>query len=172
MDSPNTDFIPRPDPTKLTTEQLYREVAQLKENLENRLNCAEEHTESTCKLLDTKINALKELHNAALHDTQENVKILTQVLQLAINKSENFVEKQFDAVNKNMATQNKANADRIDDIKERLDRGEGSKQGRTETVKNTQNNTHLILILLGTIIAFFSLAIGGIALFIATYHKV
>jgi hypothetical protein len=177
-----TDWRPIPDPTRLTTEQLYREISALEKFVVTRMDCAEElvqtvkmetdrRVEALEKFHDAEIRALKELHNAAIHDTQENIKILTTVLQTAINKSEATYTKQFDSVNQNIQTQNQANTDRINDIKERLDRNEGSKAGVTDLEKAHRDNTGLWIGLASAIIAFGALAIGTIGLFIATYHK-
>jgi Fe-S-cluster formation regulator IscX/YfhJ len=181
-DGAGTDWIPRPDPTKLTTDQLYREIGALEKFMDSRLNCAEElvedvklATESRISALekfhDAEIRALKELHNAAIHDTQENVKLLTTVLQAAITKSEITYTKQFDAVNLNIQTQNQANTDRINDIKERLDRNEGAQSGKIDTEKEHRDNTGLWIGLASALIAFMALAIGAVGLFIANYHK-
>jgi hypothetical protein len=141
------DLLPVPDPSKLTTEQLYREIAALKEILEAKLSgLKESHSEfketfrrlhadldkemqekvsSLKELHNTSIAALKELHNAAIHDTQKSAELLTSVLQTAVNKSEDSYRAQFAALNLNNQTQNKANADRQEDLKGRLDRQSG-----------------------------------------------
>jgi uncharacterized protein (UPF0335 family) len=57
---PSIDWVPRPDPTKLTTEQLYREVAALKEVLLAQLECAVERVERLEKDLEARPSAVKE----------------------------------------------------------------------------------------------------------------
>jgi hypothetical protein len=182
------------DPSALTTERLAHEICTLKELLEAKIRCLQEElcecnedlralraemtkeVEAKIQFLkelhQTTIASLKELHNAAIHDTQQNATILTGVIQTAINKSEASYTKQFDAVNMNISAQNQANTERINDIKERMDRNEGESGGKKETVTNTRVNMNLMMILIGTVIAFFAMAIGGVALFISLYHKV
>jgi murein L,D-transpeptidase YcbB/YkuD len=141
------EVLPVPDPSRLTTEQLHREMEMLKELMETKIDClAASHNEfkETFKTLhadlnkemetklrslkeihDASIGSLKELHNAAIHDTQQNATMLTQVLQTAVNKSEDSYRGQFEAIRTNYETQNKANADRLEDLKGRMDRQSG-----------------------------------------------
>jgi hypothetical protein len=184
------EWKPVPDPSRLTSEQLFREIAALKEivftrldGMDNALTLATERLNRQPSEIDkaishlkelhnASINSLKELHNAAIHDTQKSAEMLTNVLQTAVTKSEFAYAKQFDAINLNNQTQNKANADRIEDIKERLDRSEGASLSKTDTEKAHRDNTGLWIGLASAIIAFAALAIGAVGLFIANYHKV
>ena len=54
------DWVPRPDPTRLTTEQLRREIAALKEVVFTRLNCLEDEMARVIKDVDGRPEAIKE----------------------------------------------------------------------------------------------------------------
>jgi len=186
----SSGWKPVPDPTKLTTDQLYREIATLKEIVFTRLDGMDgalsiatdtltrqpseidKAVAHLKELHNSAIASLKELHNAAIHDTQKSAEVLTGVLQAAVAKSEASYTKQFDAINLNIATQNKANADRIEDLKERMDRNEGSIAGKVDTEKVQRDNTGLWIGLGACLAAFLAAAIGAVGLFIAVYHKV
>jgi recombination DNA repair RAD52 pathway protein len=184
------DLLPVPDPSRLTTEQLDRALVALEklisarlDGMDTALDLATERMNRQPSEIDKaidhlkelhngSISSLKELHNAAIHDTQKSAEMLTNVLQTAVIKSEASYTKQFDAINLNNQTQNKANADRIEDIKERLDRSEGSTVGKTDTEKSHRDMTSLWIALAACIAAFLAAAIAAVGLFIAVYHKV
>ena len=57
-DDPQT--TPRPDPTRLTTEQLYREIGALEKLFSTRLDCMEEQVDRMSEGLNARPDAVKE----------------------------------------------------------------------------------------------------------------
>lgn len=125
---PSQGWVPVPDPTKLTTDA----VARARDEIE--------------KLFDTKLDGFRELVaeqfrgrdtalSAALKSAQELVKQQNDSNTIAIDKAATATTKQMDAL-----------AERIDDLKERIQTDRGSNSGgRKETI------------------AYFFAALGGLA---------
>jgi hypothetical protein len=179
---------PVPDPTILTTQQLYREIAASREiieanigKIETRLDGMDTATELNKQqvdkipcLIDDKIRQLKTLTeekfagmmekfhsidvqfkerdtrteqsskdskvavDAALQAAKEAVGEQNKSSALAIAKSEAATNKQLDQIGVLISQTNKALDEKINDLKGRLDRGEGQKVQATEN-KGQQN---------------------------------
>jgi hypothetical protein len=198
---------PVPDPTILTTQQLYREIATSREILETRLNAMDTATElnkqATDKLpliIDDKICQLRKLvdekfsgmlekfHSidvqfkerdtrteqsskdskvavdAALQAAKEAVGEQNKSSALAIAKSEAATNKQLDQIGMLITTTNKALDEKINDLKGRLDRGEGQK---AQAVENKSQNNWMI----GAVISAVSLIISLGVLIVLVLNK-
>lgn len=161
--------IPMPDPSVLTTEQLLREIANLKEILEARFKSMDKATELTHEIAtripeDTriKISHLKALQDekfssidkqfeerdirtdqasragsealaAALQAAKELVGAQGEASAAAAVKSETSFTKQIDQIGTIISTLEKALDGRITELKERIDRGEGTTVGARDT---------------------------------------
>lgn len=225
------DRRPIPDPTVLTTQQLVREIAALKEIIGTRLDGMDKaidllHDSAAIvpSEVDVKINHLKELHGVRFSETNVEIRTVEKAIMmridgmdravvllqtiadrvpplidekiaglegihnekfnsiatqfrerdvrteqsskdskvavdaalqaakeavgeqnkssaLAIAKSEAATTKQIDQIQQFIGSGNKATDDKIDDIKERLTRIEGTAEGTTATKHdNTQGN--------------------------------
>ena len=81
-DVPDTpDWRPVPDPTLLTTQQLLRELAALRE------------------LLETRINALDRLLSRRMDDADRAITAALASAEKAVSKAETSAERRFEAVN-------------------------------------------------------------------------
>jgi hypothetical protein len=170
------DLVPRPDPTALTTAQLLRELASLREVLTARLDAMDQATRllaetvnRTPTVVQTAISHLKELHEerfrsteqvsqtrlngieqqfaerdvrteqasiatdsalkAALQAAKEAVFENSQAAAKAAEKVELSFTKQIDQIGLRIDTIVKGYDDRLTEIKERIDRGEGAGAG-------------------------------------------
>lgn len=168
------------DPTALTTQQLLRELATLREIIETRLDGGdkavkllqdsadkipffvaeaighlkelhEEKFESiqtqfqerdvrgvqaatgSKTAVDTAFSAQKEATAAALQAAKEAGSEQNRSNTLAISKSEAATIKQIEGIGTLIAATSRAVDDKIEAIKERLDRGEGTTSGVKET---------------------------------------
>ena len=159
------DWRPVPDPTLLTTQQLLRELAALRELLEARLNGMDRATEllsatvnRTPTVIQTEIShvreveqerfasiaqqfherdvradkaerAAKEALDAALLAQKELVAQQNDANAAQAAKTDLSTTKQIDQIGIRIDTMQKAFDDRLTELKERIDRGEGSDTG-------------------------------------------
>jgi hypothetical protein len=137
--------IPIPDPTILTTEQLRRELFNLRELVESRLQSQSDITLERFARIDTvfietekRSQALRVADSlalaAALQAAKEAVSEQNRSNGLAISKSEaSFIEalKQQQTL---FQTEIKSANDKVALITSRLDKGEGHGFGRTEMI--------------------------------------
>ncbi len=115
--------IPIPDPSTLTTEQLRRELLSLREFLMKDMQRIEEvHTERF-KSIDTRFGEGKTALDAALRAQKDTAE-----------KSEASFTKQIDGIQDSIEKASSASADRIEDLKGRLDRGEGNTAGSSSSI--------------------------------------
>src|SRR6202795_1866601 len=150
--------IPNPDSSLLTTAQLLRELANQKELVEATVGPIISRLDAMDRSIDSKIKHLRELHDekfvsiqkqfterdvrtdllatgtkiavdAALQAAKEAVGEQNKSSALAIAKSETSTTKQIDQLQTLIQTNNDAINDKINDLKARLDRGEGGKTG-------------------------------------------
>jgi hypothetical protein len=178
-DDPNSpgELLPRPDPTRLTTDQLRRELSALREILTARLDAMDTATELLSatvnrtptviqieishvrELMSEKLASLggsaeerfrsiglqfaerdtrtenaakasKEALDAALLAAKELVAQQNEANAQAADKAEQSTIKQIDQIGIRIDTMQKALDDRLTELKERIDRGEGTNVGQ------------------------------------------
>ena len=205
---------PVPDPTALTTEQLLRELASLREILESRLDGMDLATELTAvevtknaasqaaetermradfdrRLLAQRELILSQIKNvsdvtgekffavdtrflerdtrteqaaqesrisldAALAAAKEAVSEQNKANAQAIAKSEVATKEKIDALGLLTSTGMRSLEDRLGEIKERIDRGEGQGAGRQETRTEGRLDRGSVLALLAVLVAVAS----------------
>jgi hypothetical protein len=212
--------LPVPDPTRLTTDQLRRELGALREILETRMDAADRATElqiadirelfhqfddlpaqmrqaiadrakqhevlvdEQFKRLETELKlrfegvekqfterdvraehdsrANKEALDAALLAAKELVGVTNAANTAAQAKAEESTTKQIDALNSLIASNKEASDARINELKERIDRGgttgfeEGARTSQSDAARNRQNG-----------IALASVGLAAVALVVA-----
>jgi hypothetical protein len=148
------------DPSSLTTQQLWREVLNLRELLESRITSIEKSIEVAHEDLvrvptdvQKQVGNLKELHEEKFRsvqtqfderdtrteqkdrDTKVAIDAAFQSASLAVAKSEAVTSKQIDQQSMLIQTETRALSGQIGDVKERVTRleslGIGDKGGRT-----------------------------------------
>lgn len=95
--------------------------------------------------------------DAALQAAKEAVGEQNKSSSLAIAKSEAATTKQIDQIALLISATNKATDGKINDLKERLDRGGGVDNGKTIQRESTQKNNSMIIAAIATIISVGSL---------------
>jgi len=183
------DFRPVPDPTVLTTAQLLRELGALRELLETRLDAMDlatsllsETVNRTPTVIQTEIAHLRELDaekfagitlQFAERDvrTEQAAKAGKEALDAALLSAKELVAQQNEAnrgeaakTEQNFTKQIDAQAARIDELKERIDRGEGSTQG--SAVSRTERRLDI-----GQVIAVISVIVAVLAVVLYTTLK-
>jgi hypothetical protein len=191
------ELLPRPDPTRLTTDQLRRELSALREILTARLDAMDVATRLLSETVnrtptqiqteimhvrelmteklgslggaaDEKFNSIsqqfrerdtrtdqaakasKEALDAALLAAKELVSQQNEANAAAADKAEQSTIKQIDQIGIRIDTMQKALDDRLTELKERIDRGEGSTSGaagqRTESRLNVGSLISVLLL--------------------------
>jgi phage-related protein len=154
--------IPNPDPSLLTTAQLLRELTNLRELVDARIGPIVNRLDAMDSSVNDKVTHLRELHeeklqsidtqfrerdvrtdqaaastkiavDAALQAAKEAVGEQNKSSALAIAKSETATTKQIDQLQTLIQTNSDATNDKINDIKARLDRGDGMVRGTADT---------------------------------------
>jgi hypothetical protein len=171
-------LLPRPDPTRLTTEQLLRELANVREIFETRLNGMDkaatvlsETVNRTPTAIQTAISNVREVYDErfasiALQFTERDVRTEQaakggkEALDAALLAAKELVAQQNEAnrgeaakTEQNFTKQIDAQAARIDELKERIDRGEGSSSGSAGQAAVRRDTDNQRLIVLGIVIS-------------------
>ncbi len=178
---------PVPDPTVLTTQQLVREIAASREIIETRLdamdvatNINKAATDKIPMLICEKVAALEKLHNEKFEGVEKqfaerdnrmtaiselNQKALDAALQAAkeaAGKTELSFTKQIADLTGQFNTQNDAMNVRVNDVKARLDRREGT-VGEAKDSRLQQN--YVVGLFVTIVLALIANAITLIYLF-------
>lgn len=136
----NRNSRPVPDPTILTTEQLHREIAALREFVLGEIRHVGEITNQQFRAVDEQFYAVSERTkeqkedgrlalDAAFTSAKDAVALQTEASEKAIAKSEAATTKQIDALGVVVEKSSQAKDEKIDDLKARLDKLEGRQQG-------------------------------------------
>jgi hypothetical protein len=207
---PTGEWRPVPDPTTLTTDQLRRELATLREILETRLDAMDRAT----ALANSQVNVLRgeveQIRNRLREETATGIEHLRQLLEARLDGMDRAIElqsaerevrgeqatesarlavstalnaqkelvaqqneantaaaakaeanftKQIDQIGTIMQTQEKATDVRITELKERIDRGEGSATGAAGSRSERAVITGQVLMALSVLAAVVGLLI-------------
>jgi len=147
------EWKPRPDPTRLTTDQLRRELGALNEKLGTRLDAMDKATsllqENQTRVpteIDKQIMHLKELHDEKFKRVDVQFTDRDVALQAALSAAKEAVEKQTQWFAESIresktatGTQLSSLDGKIEDLKDRITRGEGRNSGAKETVLETRS---------------------------------
>ncbi len=153
-DRPN--FIPVPDPTVLTTEQLRRELQSQREYILSELSKVSAVNDEKFVGVDLRFGESKTALDAALRAQKDIADVQTKANAEAAEKTERAFTKQFDAMMALVASTSKATDDRIMDLTRRLDRGEGMATGGAAV--KTEHRLDV-----GTLVAIISVIVAALA---------
>ena len=192
---------PIPDPTILTTQQLLREVGNLRELLCTRIDAMEQATDLRIESWRDMPEQMKDLVRqlsevnaekfasisqqfqerdvrgeqaasgagqalaAALQAAKELVGAQGEASAAAAVKSETSFTKQIDQIGTIIQTLEKALDARITELKERIDRGEGSSSGALgQRIEQREVSAQMMAVVVGLII-FVQVAVGIVVAF-------
>lgn len=207
---PPGEWRPIPDPTKLTTEQLRREVGTLREILETRLDGMDRATKMASAHLNGISEEIEQIRGRLREETAAQVAQLRELLETRLDgmdraiglqfterdvranqvaeaapqalgsalsaqkelvaqqndansaataKAEANFTKQIDQIGTIIQTMEKATDARITELKERIDRGEGSTAGAVGSRSERAQVTSQILMMLSVLAAVIGLLI-------------
>jgi hypothetical protein len=103
----SSDRMPVPDPTVLTTQALYREVAALQELIEQRLTNLGHST-------DDKFDGVDKVEELTNRERVGQLSSLKEILEQRIESLEALVSQQFDLVERQRVEQKKDTKDAVD----------------------------------------------------------
>jgi hypothetical protein len=178
-----------PGPPYLTTEELRRDVSALREILQARLDGMDkaavvlsETVNRTPTAIQTAIANVREVYDERFTSiaqqfrerdvrTEQSARAGKEALDAALLSAKELVAQQNDAnttkaekTEQNFTKQIDNALDRIGEIKERIDRGEGSQQGQSGQRAESRLN-------LGTVISFGFLAVAVVTFVILYVAK-
>ena len=161
MDATESGSRPIPDPTLLTTQQLLRELAGLRELLETRINgmateinLIREEQLKVNAAIDLRVDHLKRL----VYERFDGIQIQFSDKAIAINKSEQAITKQLDQVQATITMQSKVFDDKLAAVKDLITLMQGSETGRQDRTANSRANLSMILSGMSLILLFLSIA--------------
>lgn len=166
---------PVPDPTLLTTEQLMREVGNLKEAYRSEITHVREVHASALAGISRELDALAartaeqksdtgKALDAALLSARDAVQLQTEAFATATAKSETATTKQIDALGLLVDRLGGQLDEKINDLKSRTDRLEAAKQGEaastTEARASSASSNSQTAVIVGiiTLVVFGALA--------------
>lgn len=176
MTQPPPDWRPVPDPTVLTTQQLLREMLCLREILETRLDAMDkagvvlaETVNRTPTAIQSAIASVREVYDERFNGvkqqfterdvrTEQSAKASHEALDAALAAAAKAAEK----TEQNFTKQIDNALDRIEEIKERIDRGEGSTEGVASAGSNTRLNIGTLVGVAGLLIAVVTLVLYAV----------
>jgi len=168
---------PVPDPTELTTRALYREVAALRELIEERISSADGLVIEKFLSVDRQLDLVerqrveqksdtKAAVDAALTAQKEAVREQTLASEKAIQKSETSTTKQLEQITVTFGTALSGLTTQLDDVKARVVTIEALKAGGQEKVfdqRQTVSNAGAVIgILVGIVTLVGILAAAGV----------
>lgn len=177
-----------PDPTKLTTDQLRQEVKGLRELLEARLDGMDGAVKSLRELVFADIDKLSAVSSerftridtqfierdkrtdqlsladktavaAALQAAKEAVGAQNTSNSIAIAKSESSTVESIKQLQTLFNSAIDGLNDKVNDVKSRLDRGEGGNSASREVRKDNRDGIGMIVGAVGVVIAFTALMV-------------
>lgn len=154
--SAQEDSRPNPDPTALTTEQLYRALSAEREVIESRMA-------GLLSLHDEKFQSIQKQFmerdtrtDQTTRDGKDAIAAALQAAAMAVAKSETATTKQIDQQGELVREVSKGLNDKIDDAKARIGMLEGKREGAGASVL-------LIVAVIGGLVG-----IGGLVLAISS----
>jgi hypothetical protein len=162
------------DPSALTTAQLWREIAALKElfsaeidSIKTSIKVAHDDMVRVPTEVQKQVGGLKELHEqrfrdeAALRDEKfASVQRQFEAVKEAGNKSESAFTKQVDQIEALIGSTSKSFESQLKTLEERVNRGEGRGEGHVAGRVTQQQMIMMIVSLIVSLIVIGSVVVG------------
>jgi alkyl sulfatase BDS1-like metallo-beta-lactamase superfamily hydrolase len=153
----NPGSTPVPDPTVLTTEALKREVDNIKDLMEIRLNAAKALQDEKFRFIELQFTERDVRMDQTSRDAKLAIDAALQAAKEAVGKSEVSTAKQIDELKGRMQSEFKSTDDKINEVKERISRSEGEGFG---IWRSSKNNQWSVGVMVSVGIALFSTAVA------------
>jgi hypothetical protein len=166
---------PVPDPTRLTTEALHREVAALRELIEERIAATDALVNEKFSSVDRQLSLVERQRveqksdtekavNAALVAQKDAVKEQTIASEKSIEKSEASTNKQLEQITVTFSTALAGLNAQLDDIKARVVTIEAVKQGSHEQAIEQREGNAALFAVAGLLLTAILVATAVLAL--------
>lgn len=156
-DESQPGWVPRPDPTALTTEALIREIAHLRELMETEIEGLGDACETTFAHIEQRLERQFRdrdlLVDAAFAASKEAVAAALASSKEAVAKSESTFNKQLDEMKLTMAAANKGIEDQIGAVKDRVNTIESVTRGMEKKGEGIGTMVTLALSAIGILVA-------------------
>jgi polyhydroxyalkanoate synthesis regulator phasin len=160
---------PVPDPSTLTTDQLDKAIANLKQLLETRIGGLEEVIDEKFISVNERFVLVergrveqkedtKSAVDAAFSAAKEAVREQTNSSERSITKSEDATKEQLSQLNTTFTTAINAVTGSLDDLKERVGNIEATRRGATESKDEGRATINSTTAIIGAIVAVFILS--------------
>jgi hypothetical protein len=157
--SGSKDHRPVPDPTTLTTQALYREIAQLREFISAGIDGDNKQTVERFAKVDQQFELIERTRvelriadqtalAAALAAQKESAREQAVAFERATAKAEAATTKQLEQLTINFTTATAGQTAIINDMKDRIGRIESVKAGGKEAISNVQMLLALVVVLI------------------------
>lgn len=161
------------DPTARTLEQLFREVANLKESFSFQLKAQSDVNAEKFSSVEKQLKLIEQQRveqkadtekavGAALTAQKEAVREQTTASELAIGKSETAIKEQLHQLTATFATANSAQSDNLSDLKDRVGTIESERRTMERSTEKSSTNQWALAAL--ALAAFAMLASGAIGI--------
>lgn len=175
------DVTPRPDPTKLTTEALLREIAGLREFVLGEIGHVREISQTKFAAIERQLEGIaqrtaeqktdtKDALDAALQAAKEAVSLQREASDKAIDKSEKDTTSKIDALGKLVEKSSEVKDEKIEDLKERMNRLEGALIASQTTQTGDEKKSATNLVVVGIAISAAFLLVALLALGLSLYN--
>jgi hypothetical protein len=152
-----------PDPSPLTTAALLREIDQLHNLVRGWVDALQVLMEAQLKgvvaNIETRLNGNDTALQAALQAAEKAVAKQNDSFAIATKKSEDALFKQIDQLGVLINTANKGLEDKINDVRDRMTRFEGSVQGKSSSASDSREDSRNMIAAVAVIVA---LVMGGL----------
>jgi hypothetical protein len=152
------------DDTSVSNARLRSDIKDSVENLqhlhEERFTAIQQQFDERDVRGEQEKKASKEALDAALLAQKESVSQQNDANTTAATKTETNFTKQIDLVGTQINALDKSLADRISELKERIDRGEGSTAGGANAITERRLNTGQVFAALSVFVGFIIIAIS------------
>ena len=166
---PGSDtWTPRPDPTILTTAQLLRELAALRELLETRIDSLDRvlsrRMDDAGKAIDAALVSAEKAVTKAEIASEKRFEGVNEFRKALSDQTATFIPRaEYDSAHDALSARVAANADRVAALElrltSRLDRGEGSDAGAAGQRTDQRLNISQVIAGIATLIAVVTLVL-------------
>jgi hypothetical protein len=174
-------WVPVPDPTELTTQALLREIGALREFILSEIGHVREISQSKFASMERSFidvanrtaeqkTDTKDALNAALESAKEAVRLQRDASDKAIAKSEVDTTDKIDALRKLLEKSSDVKDEKIEDLKERMNRIEGALIAAQTAQSGDDKKSASNLVVVGVVISAAFLLVALLSLGLGIYN--
>ncbi len=165
-------WAPVPDPTVLTTEALLREIKNLREAMEQRIDSNQKLSDAEFRRVAERFNLVESQRVEQKADTESAIKAALAAQKEAGDKAETATAKQLGQLGNSFETSFSTAGKERDDLKERIVKLESVRLGASESRSENRATTGQVIAVVVAAVSFLGLlvSVAGFVAYIAL-HK-